>query len=71
MRYCPAPSVVDVRLVSMSASLVASTATAGTGAPVESLTRPAIEPWARAAVGMIAMSWTSAARAFIDCKFQF
>src|SRR5688572_22784457 len=73
MRYRPEPSVVAVRLVSMSASLVASTTTAGTGVPAGSLTEPAIEPWARAATGIV-IRQARMPIAFMnraDCQFQF
>src|SRR5688500_20388338 len=52
MRYRPARSVMVVRVFSISASLVASTATPGTGAPDGSLTEPAIAACAKAAAGM-------------------
>ena len=44
MRYWPASSVTEVRAFSISAGLVAVTATPANGAPDESLTEPAIAP---------------------------
>src|SRR5437867_10508089 len=51
IRYWPAPSVVTVRVFSISTGLDASTVTPGSTAPDVSLTTPAIEPWAEARAG--------------------
>src|SRR5688572_17494711 len=51
IEYRPCPSVTTVRLPSMSAGLVASTATPGSTAPVSSLTAPAMTLCADAAAG--------------------
>src|SRR5437867_3814631 len=51
IRYWPAPSVVTVRVFSISTGLDASTVTPGSTAPDVSLTTPAIDPWAEAAAG--------------------
>ena len=51
MRYCPASSVVTTRTFSINAGLDASTVTPGSTAPDVSLTAPAIDACARAAVG--------------------
>src|SRR6476469_4949809 len=51
MRYCPVPSVITVRVFSMSAGLVASTVTPGRTAADASLTTPAIDAWAKAKLG--------------------
>src|SRR2546428_5358080 len=53
--YCPWPSVTAVLVLSISTSLLASTVTPGSTAPVESLTMPAIVLWARAGSGAITM----------------
>src|SRR5262245_58005113 len=60
MRYRPSPSVVAVRVFSISASLEATTATAGTGVPDGSLTEPAIAPCANATAGMLTRQASSA-----------
>src|SRR5262245_55934873 len=54
MRYCPEPSVVVDFTRSMSASLVASTVTPGSTAPVMSLTTPTIADCASATSGTAA-----------------
>src|SRR5262249_9090721 len=51
MRYWPAPSVIAVRVFSISAGLDASTVTPGSTAPVPSFTTPAIATCARAVAG--------------------
>ena len=51
--YCPAPSVVTVRVFSMSTSLDASTLTPGRTAPEVSLTTPAIALCAWTTAGSI------------------
>src|SRR4051812_13980675 len=50
-RYCPVPSVIAVRVFSMSAGLAASTVTPGRTAPDGSFTVPAIDACAWAATG--------------------
>src|SRR5882762_8626152 len=54
MRYCPAPSVTAVRILSISSGLVASTLTPGSTAPDESFTDPAMTACASAMVGISA-----------------
>src|SRR5262252_379354 len=51
--YCPEPSVMAVRVLSINAGLDASTVTPGSTAPDVSLTRPAIVVSANAVTGTI------------------
>src|SRR5688572_33440686 len=51
MRYCPLASVTTVRTFSISAGLEASTVAPGSTACDVSLTMPAIDAWAKTAVG--------------------
>ena len=55
MRYRPVPSVMTVRVFSMSAGLSASTVTPGSTAPELSFTVPVIEACAYAVMGRIRM----------------
>src|SRR5947208_15235935 len=51
IRYCPLPSVMAVRVFSMSAGLAASTVTPGSTAPDGSLTVPVREACANTVAG--------------------
>src|SRR5438876_507773 len=60
MRYCPVPSEMALRVLSISAGLEASTVTPGSTAPDESFTTPVIDAWAYAEAGTASHTRTNA-----------